>query len=265
MKGDSNSMTVNELETIFFEKSEVKLLRFYEPKPGVFVAESPKVIERALKAGYEPLGLLICEDILAEEGRMLLPSLSNLPLVSIPYDKYKLMTGSNLTNGMLCAFRRKKQDDATQIYESAKRIAVIDDVENPANVGSIFRAAAALNMDACLVTKGCADPLYKRAARVSMGNVFMIPWAYVGNDYVDKLKAHGVTTVAMALKDDSIRVDDERIKTERLAVILGNEGNGLPDETIGKCDYTVMLPMAHEVDSLNVAQAAAVAFWELGE
>ena len=258
-------LDLEELKKIFFENSEVRLLRYYEPEPGIFVAESPMVIERALKAGYEPLGILICEEMLREEGRVLLTELSSLPIINCPYNDYKILSGSNLTNGMLCAFRRKKKDDATKIYETAKRIAVIDDVENPTNVGSIFRAAAALNMDAVLVTKGSADPLYRRAARVSMGNVFLIPWAYVDDSYVDKLKETNITTVAMALKEDSLRIDDERLRTKRLAIILGNEGNGLTDETISKCDYTVMLPMAHEVDSLNVAQAAAVAFWELGK
>lgn len=258
-------LDLEELKKIFFESNEVRLLRYYEPKPGIFVAESPKVIERALEAGYEPLGLLICEEVLREEGRVLFTKLSSLPVINCPYKDYKILSGNNLTNGMLCVFRRAKKDDATKIYETAKRIAVIDDVENPTNVGSIFRAAAALNMDAVLVTKGSADPLYRRAARVSMGNVFLIPWAYADDSYVDKLKEQNITTVAMALKEDSLRIDDERLKAKRMAIILGNEGNGLTDETISKCDYTVMLPMACEVDSLNVAQAAAVAFWELGK
>lgn len=258
-------MDIKELEKIFFEKNEVRLLRYYEPEPGIFVAESPKVIERALKAGYEALGILICEEMLREEGRVLFTELQSLPVVNCPYKDYKILSGNNLTNGMLCAFRRTKKNDASEIYETAKRIAVIDDVENPTNVGSIFRAAAALNMDAVLVTRGSSDPLYRRSARVSMGNVFQIPWAYVDDSYVDRLQEYGITTVAMALKADSLRIDDKRLRTDRLAIILGNEGNGLTDEMISKCDYTVMLPMAHEVDSLNVAQAAAVAFWELGK
>lgn len=258
-------MNTKELESVFFENSEVRLLRYYEPKPGIFVAESPKVIERALRAGYEPLGVMVCDEVLREEGRALLKKTGSLPVVNCPYEEYRKLSGTNITNGMLCAFRRGIKDDASEIYAKARRIAVLDDVENPTNVGAVFRAAAALNMDAVLVTKGSADPLYKRASRVSMGNVFLIPWAYVDNSYADKLKEHGITTVAMALKEDSVRIDDERLHTERLAVILGNEGIGLSDETISKCDFTVMLPMSHEVDSLNVAQAAAVAFWELGK
>lgn len=252
-----------ELERIFLEKIEVKLLRYYEPKPGVFVAESPKVIERALNAGYEPLGMLVCEELLSEEGLTLLVKVPSVPIIRYSYDEYKSLTGSNLTNGMLCAFRRKEQNNVLNVLNSAKRIAVIDDIENPTNVGSVFRAAAALNMDACLVTRGSADPLYRRAARVSMGTVFQIPWAYVDNDYIEILKQQKITTVAMALKENSIRIDDARLQTEKLAIIMGNEGNGLTDDTISRCDYTVMLPMAHGVDSLNVAQAAAVAFWEL--
>lgn len=256
-------MDTDELKRILLEKSEVKLLRYYEPSTGVFVAEGPKVIERALNAGYEPLGILVCEELLSEEGFALLSKTASIPVIGYSYDEYKSLSGSNLTNGMLCAFRRKLQTDVSEVLKLAGKIAVIDDIENPSNVGSIFRAAAALNMDACLVTHSSADPLYRRAARVSMGNVFQIPWAYVDNDYTDILKQQGITTVAMALKQDSIAIDDACLRTEKLAIIMGNEGNGLTDETISKCDYTVMLPMAHGVDSLNVAQAAAVAFWEL--
>lgn len=260
-----------DLEAIFMENSEVRLMRYFEPKPGIFIAETPKVIERALNAGYEPLGLLICEDELHEEGRRLVARMKDVPTLVYTSEEYKRLKGAVLTNGCLCAMLRREAQplEALLAGASARRIAVLDNVENPQNVGSIFRAAAALGIDACLVANGSSDPLYRRALRVSMGTVLSIPWTYAApgdSSYVESLKANGFTTVAMALKDNSFSISDPLIADrDKLAIILGNEGEGLSDEVLAKVDYTVKLPMYHDVDSLNVSQAAAISFWELGK
>lgn len=249
----------------FYERNENHLLRWFEPKPGVFIAESPKVITRAIDAGYEPLEILVCKEVLHKEGDALLKQMADVPVRSVELSDFKSFSGANLTNGILCCFRRKEMPSIEQILENAKRVAVIDNIENPANVGSIFRAAAALGIEACIVTDDSADPLYKRAARVSMGDVFLIPWTYSEKDgYLSILHDCGFKTASLALKKDSVSVDSDLIKQcEKIALILGNEGDGLKAEVLDKTDYTVYIPMHNGVDSLNVSQAAAIAFYEI--
>lgn len=321
--------------SVYFIISENALFRINEPAPGIFIAESPKVIRRAIDAGYEIESILINEDEMHGEARELINELINresvcvmnnsntsdsstfsLPIYQISSSLYEKYKGYNMTGGMLAAIRRKTseelsnsvvgimltsnpQEDANNVLpcnsshvtsaisvsdimstspcnsdthmsrgsshrNAFSRIVVLDDIENPTNVGAIFRNAAALGIDCVLVTKDSADPLYRRALRVSMGTALMIPWAYVEKDYIDKLKAMGYKTVAMALKDNSRSIDDPRIKAEeKLAILMGNEGIGLSDETLDKTDYTVMIPMENGVDSLNVSCASVLAFWEL--
>lgn len=255
---------------VFTRLSEVQLLHYHEPDLGIFIAESPKVITRALNAGYEPLSFLAEQKDLLGEGDEIFIRYPDVPVYVAKREILEQMRGFSMTRGMLCAMRRRDLPEAEQICKSARRIAVLENVVNPTNVGAIFRSAAALNMDAILLTEGCSDPLYRRAARVSMGTVFQIPWTILpktawpdwGAELLHKL---GYKTVAMALKDDSVSIDDPKLlQEEKLAVILGTEGDGLADTTIAECDYTVRIPMAHGVDSLNVAAASAVAFWELG-
>lgn len=255
---------------VYARLSEVQLLRYNEPKPGIFIAESPKVILRALAAGYEPISVLK-EDKLFEEEKEVLEKLSDVPVYVAPFDVLTRLTGFKLTRGMLCAFKRQKMPTMDEICQGKRRIAILENVMNPTNVGAIFRSAAALNMDAVLLTSGCSDPLYRRAARVSMGTVFQIPWTYIpesdwSKNAMEQLAAMGYKTAAMALTDDSVSIDDENLmQEEKLAIILGTEGDGLADTTIEGCDYTVKIPMSHSVDSLNVAAASAVAFWQLGQ
>lgn len=253
---------------IYTKLSETQLYHYYEPEVGVFLAESPNVIERALAAGYEPLSLLTEKKYL-QEGASQIPALcGDIPVYTAGEEILSHITGFQMTRGMLCVMRRKKLPAPELICNGAGRIVVLDRVMNPSNVGAIFRSAAALNMDAVLLTKGSSDPLQRRAARVSMGTVFQIPWTFLPEE--DKslpqvLKDMGYTTVAMALCEDSISLRDSRLgQAEKLAVIMGTEGDGLSKTTIADCDYTVMIPMGHGVDSLNVAAASAVAFWELG-
>ncbi len=357
-------------------RSEVQLLRYYEPQPGIFIAESPKVIMRALDAGYEPVSLLAerrllgkAEEFLAAESetsveneplrvknsRMAEPAAleegeqqrmgnplvaasvagedeserivssdnedqavllheilcrcGDVPVYTAGLDTLTQITGFHLTQGVLCAMRRREVPSAEKVCAGAKRIAVLEDVTNQTNIGAVFRSAAALGFDAVLLTGDCCDPLYRRSIRVSMGTVFQIPWTYIddgkrgeystcgngmeelqsrnrepdakrksGNsqdrinieipwqsDYVTRLQNMGFAAAAMALREDSVRIDDPRLLAEeKIAVILGNEGSGLRDSTIRACDYTIRIPMAHGVDSLNVAAAGAVAFWQLG-
>lgn len=250
-------------------RSEIQLLRCNEPRPGVFIAESPKVIGRALDAGYEPLSLLTDRKAAAgEAGKKVIERCGDVPVYTAAPEVLAQITGFSLTQGMLCMMQRRALPSVEQVCRDASRIAVLEDVMNPANVGAVFRSAAALNFDAVLLTAACSDPLYRRAARVSMGTVFQIPWTYLGcgaPDYVRQLKSMGFAAAAMALRDDSADIDDPGLmREERLAVILGSEGEGLDHATIGACDYTVTIPMAHGVDSLNVAAASAVAFWQLG-
>lgn len=253
---------------IYARLSEVQLLRYREPKPGIFIAESPIVVERALAAGYHPISVLMDEEELPKQ-RKLLNRCGDIPVYTAKFDILTQITGFKLTRGMLCAMDRKKLPEADVLCGNMHRIAVLEDVMNPTNVGAIFRSAAALGMDAVLLTHGCADPLYRRAIRVSMGTVFQIPWTYLPKteeDTAQALHTLGFPCVAMALRDDSCEICDPRFaKLDKLAVILGTEGEGLRQETITHSEYTVKIPMTHDVDSLNVAAASAVAFWELSK
>ena len=266
-----NDITAPELD-IYARTSEVQLLRYYEPNPGLFIAESPKVIERALNAGYVPLSFLVEHKDLEGEAKDILNRYPEVPVYTAEYDVLVGMTGYALARGMLCAMKRRQLPSVEEICQNTRRIAILENVVNPTNIGAIFRSAAALHMDAVLLTSGCSDPLYRRAARVSMGTVFQIPWTYFDKkaswpkDGMKAIRNLGFKTVAMALRDDSFSIDDpELLAEEKLAVILGTEGDGLASQTIADCDYTVMIPMSHGVDSLNVAAASAVAFWELGK
>lgn len=261
-------LEIPELE-VYIDKKEVQLLHYYEPEPGIFIAESPNVILRALEAGYEPLSLLMEKKPLDEKERAILDRCGEIPVYTASLEVLTRITGYQLARGMLCAMRRKALPSLKGICEGKRRIAILEDVVNPTNVGAIFRSAAALSMDAVLLTKGSSDPLYRRAVRVSMGCVFQIPWTIMdAGDWPERtmqeLRSMGYRTAAMALKEDSVSLKDERLKKEeKLAIVLGTEGDGLAGRTIADCDYTVMIPMAHGVDSLNVAAASAVAFWEL--
>lgn len=257
---------------IYARLSEGQLLHYYEPNPGIFICESPKVIKLALDAGYEPLSILIEEKDMERQAGEITEQCGNIPVYTGNFELLKNLTGFPLTRGMLCAMRRKELPAAEEVCKNAGRIAVLENVMNPTNVGAIFRSAAALNIDAVLLTSGCSNPLYRRAARVSMGTVFQIPWTFFDKKQswpdqgMEVLRKEGFKTAAMALSDDSIRIDDSRLAAEeKLALILGTEGDGLAAGTIADCDYTVKIPMAHGVDSLNVAAASAVAFWELGK
>ncbi|MBQ3566986.1 MAG: RNA methyltransferase [Oscillospiraceae bacterium] len=256
----------NAAELDFYARlSENQLLHYYEPEKGLFIAESPKVIERALNAGYEPISMLVEEKHISTQAEGIINLCGNIPVYTAELDVLTQLTGFQLTRGALCLMRRKNLLSVEEVCKNATRVAVLENVVNPTNVGAIFRNAAALGMDAVLLTNGCSDPLYRRSARVSMGTVFQIPWTFCDNTYVDTLKASGFKTVAMALCENSININNPQIISEqKLAVILGTEGDGLAESTITNCDYTVCIPMAHGVDSLNVAAASALAFWELG-
>lgn len=259
----------------YVSRSEVGLLRCNEPQPGIFVAESPNVIERAINAGYEPVSFLIEEKYLdgsIRDGMVrfeLIERFSDVPVYTACGEVLKDLIGYKLTRGMLAAFKRKRLMTLSEIIKGKRRIAVLEDIVNPTNIGAIFRSAAALKMDAVILSYGCSDPLYKRASRVAMGNVFLVPWTIMDKDmWPDEgmkiLRSEGFKTAAMALCNDSVSIADKNLhQEEKLALILGTEGSGLLDETIKQCDYTVKIPMADGVDSLNVAAAAAVAFWEL--
>lgn len=263
--------TAPELD-VYARIPEVQLLRFYEPKPGLFIAESPKVIQRAVNAGYQPISFLVQHKDLEKEGKELLQKFPGIPVYTADYEVLVKLTGFALTRGMLCAMTRRDLPSVEDICKNARRIAILENIVNPTNIGAIFRSAAALHMDAVLLTPGCCDPLYRRATRVSMGTVFQIPWTYFHKKVswpeagMELLRSLGFKTVAMALRNDSISIDAPALQAEeKLAIILGAEGDGLEDATITSCDYTVKIPMSHEVDSLNVAAASAVAFWELGK
>ena len=256
---------------LYARMSEVQLLRYAEPKPGVFVAESPKVIERALNAGYEPLSFLVEHKDLEAEAKQILERYPEIPVYTAEYDVLVGMTGYALARGMLCAMKRRRLPSVEGICQNTSRIAILENVVNPTNIGAIFRSAAALHMDAVLLTPGCSNPLYRRAMRVSMGTVFQVPWTIFPEkekwpeDGMACLQKLGFRTAAMALRDDSVSIDDAGLMAEdKLAVVLGTEGDGLGVTTIADCDYTVKIPMAHGGDSLNVAAASAVAFWQLG-
>lgn len=257
---------------IYARLSEGQLLHFYEPKEGIFIAESPRVIQTAFDAGYEPVSFLVEDRHIKTQARSILEQYPEIPAYTASYDVLKQLTGFVMARGMLCAMHRKKLPSLHDICKDTNRIVIMENVMNPTNVGAIFRSAAALNMDAVLLTKGCSDPLYRRSVRVSMGTVFQIPWTFIDQsvswpqDGIRQLRELGYKTVAMALTDRSVRIDDERLAAEdKLAVILGTEGDGLNDATISMCDYTAKIPMAHGVDSLNVAAASAVAFWQLSK
>lgn len=257
---------------VYARFTENQLLNREEPDKGMFIAESPKVVERALDAGCIPVSLLMERKHVESQGKEIIRRCGNIPVYTAEFDVLTQLTGFSLTRGMLCAMYRPALPKPEQVCANAKRIAVLENVMNPTNIGAIFRSAAALNMDAVLLTSGCSNPLYRRAIRVSMGTVFQIPWTFLNQDgslegqsEMEFLHQLGFKTAAMALSDQSISIADERLAAEeKLAVVLGTEGDGLAEKTITQCDYTVRIPMAHGVDSLNVAAASAVAFWELG-
>ena len=280
---------------VYARLTENQLLNRANPKEGMFIAESPKVIERALDAGCEPVSLLMETKHVNGEARGIIERCHDIPVYTAEFDLLTELTGFALTRGTLCAMYRPKPRSVEEVCRGARRVAVLEDVVNPTNVGAIFRSAAALHMDAVLLTPACSNPLYRRAIRVSMGTVFQVPWAYfskcnVDSDstfadtslydrrdshepdssayegYIGELHRLGFKTCAMALTDDSVSIDDPMLHSEeRLAIVLGTEGEGLHEQTIASCDYTVKIPMSHGVDSLNVAAASAVAFWELAK
>lgn len=249
---------------VYARLTEAQLLNRFEPKKGMFIAESPKVIQRALDAGCVPVSLLVERGHCNEEAQQAISRCGDVPVYTASMDILTRLTGFQLTRGMLCAMRRPSLPDLETVLAGTTRVVVLEDVMNPTNMGAIFRSAAALGMDAVLLTPACTDPLYRRSARVSMGTVFQVPWTYLDRDWISTLRSYGFRTAAMALTDDSVSIDYPALKQEpRLAVVLGTEGDGLAAKTIADCDYTVKIPMGHGVDSLNVAAASAVAFWEL--
>ncbi len=251
---------------VYARLTEGQLLNRHEPQNGMFIAESPKVIERALDAGCVPVSILMEKKHAEGQGREIIRRCGGIPVYTAASDVLTQLTGFKLTRGMLCAMRRPAPRTVSEVCAGARRIAVLENVMNPTNVGAIFRSAAALGMDGILLTPAGSDPLYRRSIRVSMGTVFQIPWAFLDEDNgIRALRGMGFTTVAMALKEDSLNVDDPQLmREEKLAVVLGTEGDGLAPDTISDCEYTVRIPMSHGVDSLNVAAASAVAFWQLG-
>ncbi len=256
-------LTSPELD-IYARLNETQLRHLYEPKPGIFIAESPRVIERALDAGCVPISCLCERRHIEGAAEDILSRCGEIPVYTAEYEVLTKLTGFALTRGMLCAMYRPKLPTVQEVCQNAHRIAVLEDIVNPTNIGAIFRSAAALQMDAVLLTPACSDPLYRRAIRVSMGTVFQIPWTYLDQDGLDSIRKMGFKTAAMALRDDSVSIDDPALeKEEKLAIVLGTEGDGLASSTIEGCDYTVRIPMACGVDSLNVAAASAVAFWQL--
>lgn len=254
----------------FARLTEAQLRNRLEPEKGIFIAESPKVIQRALDAGYEPVSLLMEQRQLAGQGRDILTR-CDVPVYTASRELLAQLTGYPLTRGVLCAMRRPRLPSVEELCAGAHRVAVLEGIVDSTNIGAIFRSAAALNMDAVLVTPTCSDPLYRRAVRVSMGTVFQVPWTRIGEEAsqwpepgLRRLRRLGFRTAAMALSDNSVSIEDPRLLAEeRLAIVLGTEGDGLASRTIADCDYTVRIPMAHAVDSLNVAAASAVAFWQL--
>lgn len=263
--------TAPELD-VYARLSEGQLLNRAEPEKGMFIAESPRVIERALDAGCVPVSFLSEDRHIEKEAKEILERCGEIPAYVASFDVLTQLTGYKLTRGMLCAMYRPRLRTPEEVCRGARRIAVLESVVNPTNVGAIFRSAAALNMDGILLTSDCSDPLYRRSLRVSMGTAFQIPWTYFDKQITWPmegqafLKEQGFQTVAMALRDDTVNIDNPGLhKEEKLAIVLGTEGEGLASQTIASCDYTVKIPMSHGVDSLNVAAASAVAFWELGK
>ena len=266
-----NDFSAPELD-VYARLTEVQLLSRRDLSEGLFIAESPKVVERALDAGYEPVSMLLEPKHIDAQAADIVRRVGDIPIFTAPLSVLTELTGFPLTRGVLCAMRRKPLRTVEELCAGARRVAILENVMNPTNVGAIFRSAAALGMDAVLLTPASSDPLYRRAVRVSMGTVFQVPWTVFGGESgawphpgIDTLRALGFRTAAMALREDSVSLRDERLcREERLAVILGTEGDGLAASTIADCDYTVRIPMTHGVDSLNVAAASAVAFWQLG-
>jgi len=256
---------------VYARLTEAQLLNRFEPAKGMFIAESPKVIDRALNAGCRPVSLLMERKDIDGSAAEIIARCPEVSVFTADRDVLAQLTGYHLTRGVLCAMLRPQLPSVEEVLTNARRVAILENVMNPTNVGAIFRSAAALGMDAVLLTPGCSDPLYRRSARVSMGTVFQIPWTFIGSETshwpepgLSTLRQLGFKTAAMALKDDSLSVDDPALEQiDKLAIILGSEGDGLTDTTIADCDYTVRIPMYHGVDSLNVAAASAVAFWEL--
>ena len=249
---------------IYARLTEAQLMNRFDPTKAMFIAESPKVIERALDAGYEPVSILVEENRMTGESLDAINRCGDIPVYTAPMDVLTQLTGYRLTRGLLCAMRRKKLPTPEEVLAGTRRVAVLEEVMNPTNIGAIFRSAAALGMDAVLLTPGCSDPLYRRSARVSMGTVFQVPWTFLPDNWLETLHAHGYKTAAMALSDDSVSVDDPVLEqVDKLAIVLGTEGDGLAETTVAGCDFTVKIPMYHGVDSLNVAAASAVAFWQL--
>lgn len=253
---------------VYARLTEAQLMNRFSPKDALFIAESPKVIHRALDADYRPVSLLMERKDIGGAAADILARCPDIPVYTADEELLCNLTGYHLTRGVLCAMRRPMLPSVEAVCAGKKRIVVLENVQNPTNVGAIIRSAAALGMDAVLLTPGCSDPLYRRAARVSMGTVFQIPWTFLDGAWpregMEKLHALGFKTLSMALRDDSFPVDDPRLREEeRLAILMGSEGDGLSETTLAACDFTVKIPMYHNVDSLNVAAAAAVAFWEL--
>ena len=250
---------------VYARLTEAQLLNRHCLREGLFIAESPKVIHRALDAGCVPVSFLAETKHIHGEAADVIARCGDIPVYTADFGVLTQLTGYQLTRGMLCAMRRPALPTVEEVCRNARRVAVLEDIMNPTNVGAIFRSAAALNMDAVLLTPACSNPLYRRSCRVSMGTVFQVPWTYLGEDWQAQLHDLGFKTAAMALEKESVSIDDPALMAEeKLAVVLGTEGDGLAASTIAHCDYTVMIPMSHGVDSLNVAAASAVAFWQLG-
>ena len=257
---------------VYTRLTENQLINRHEPDKGIFIAESPKVVERALDAGYIPLSLLLEKKHIHGQAADIVARCGDIPVYTAEFNVLTQLTGFQLTRGVLCAMRRPKLPTVKEVCVNARRITVLENVMNPTNIGAIFRSASALGIDAVLLTPACSNPLYRRAIRVSMGTVFQIPWTYLDAEEsiwpdagMQLLKNLGFKTAAMALSDDSISIDAPKLLSEdKLAIILGTEGDGLSPYTIADCDYTVRIPMSHGVDSLNVAAASAIAFWQLG-
>ncbi|MCD8051410.1 MAG: RNA methyltransferase [Clostridiales bacterium] len=256
---------------LFLRLTEAQLRNRLEPEKGVFIAESPKVIRRALEAGCQPVAFLMERRHIQGQARELLERCGDIPVYTADREVLAGLTGYQLTRGILCAMRRPKLPTVEELCSNAHRVAVLEGIVDATNVGAIFRSAAALFIDAVLVTPTCCDPLYRRAARVSMGTVFQVPWTRIGDNAADwphpgmeRLQGLGFRTAAMALTDKALSIEDPQLRREdKLAIVLGTEGDGLSPRTIAGCDYAVQIPMSHGVDSLNVAAASAVAFWEL--
>ncbi|MBR1548240.1 MAG: RNA methyltransferase [Prevotella sp.] len=257
--------TDDERIALFGSLTEAQLRMRLEPERAIFIAESPKVIRTALQAGMEPVALLCERKHISGDARDIVERMGDRPVYTGSREMLAQLTGYTLTRGVLCAMRRPQEPTLAATLKDARRIAVIEAVTDSTNIGAIFRSAAALGIDAVVLTRDSCDPLNRRAVRVSMGSVFLVPWTWIDAP-VSSLHDYGFRTAAMALSDDSIPLDAPVLKREeRLAIIMGTEGDGLPQRTIGEADYVVRIPMAHGVDSLNVAAAAAVAFWELRE